>query len=230
MTVSFHPPFSLAFSEISKQGEFFLSDAEKVLSRSFCESRRREFASGRFAARLAAVMFRPFYGSFSDLVIEYGSSGQPVTDCGLFVSITHDSGFASALCWNDEDILAGTDIHHISDEAFRTRSCWLSDEEKGILDFFCNSERSCSLAWCAKESTSKAIKLGLKAFRDIVIYDIYPFNDSVICGLKYGQTVFKAHLYEENGFVISLCFDEKSSEKYESSIAGIINDLKGVMS
>ncbi len=230
MIISFHPPFSLAITEIYSSHQFFLDNTEKEIISHSAAGRRKEFSSGRFAVRSAAAMFRPFNGSFSDLSLKYGRFGQPVTENGIFTSITHDSGFASALCWNNENVKAGIDIHHISDDAFITRSCWLDKTETGILDNLNDAERIYSFAWCAKESVSKAVCLGLKAFEDIVINSFSDESGLAVCKVKYDGTVFRTFMYEENGIIISLCFDETSAYTYIDGITEIINDLKGVLS
>lgn len=126
--------------------------------------RQEQFLLGRYCAKLAVAkqLNLPTLSSFS---IDSGVFRQPIirgiTENGLMISLSHSENAAIALAFYDRYI-CGVDIELISSQKGELIRSLLTAKEKNLLlHLGIKEEESFLLAWCAKESLSKALRTGL---------------------------------------------------------------------
>lgn len=137
-----------------------LSQSELKKYNSFkTESGKKEFLLGRYSAK-QAYMQSTHQCNFNDIEIKNGIFEQPffVNNSEFDVSIAHTKGIGGAVVF-DRAFPMGLDIETIDTTKIESMQLMTKDEEINQLDV--TLEAALTIAWCLKESLSKAIKTGL---------------------------------------------------------------------
>lgn len=126
--------------------------------------RQQQYLIGRYCAKLAVGQQLGIL-SLSSFSIDSGVFRQPIIrdihSKGVMVSLAHSEHVAIALSFYDRYI-CGVDIETISSQKAELIRPLLTLREKDLLAHLgLSEEESMLLAWCAKESLSKALRTGL---------------------------------------------------------------------
>ncbi len=153
-------------------GDDWLDACElKVQSTLRFEKRRCDWRLGRWTAKKLIARYMgvpPHTGSLAAIRIESEPGGAPVAvfaGGGALpsISISHSSG--SALCaLTSSAIRLGCDLEQIQTRAASFLADYFTNREQGLVEETCESGRALvsTLLWSAKESTLKAMGVGLR--------------------------------------------------------------------
>lgn len=159
---------------------------EKDAAARFSAGRRRDFAHGRYCARLALGRL-----GIERVAIGVGASREPLWPPGIIGSITHSSDLAAAaVCRDDELTGLGIDCERIGriDDKLLERIC-LAGEVSGLREAGYGTEHA-DVLFSAKESVYKCIWPAIRrfvGFHDVAIsldresrrFRVAPASDAV---------------------------------------------------
>lgn len=152
--------------------DWLSSEERRHLSRLPVEKRRRDWLLGRWTAK-SALLRHPYLSSSPlepvDLTIRPAADGAPEAllrnrRLPVSLSLSHRAGWG--LCaLAPEDMLAGCDLEVVESRSSGFLSDYYTDEEQAIIrsDSGLHMDQIATLFWAAKESTLKALRLGLRA-------------------------------------------------------------------
>ncbi len=136
----------------------FTSAEIDVLNRFRSEKRRKEWVTGRVAAKEAASEFLRRTPS-EPIEILMGNNGEPLVQEPIFISITHSNGIALALV---SEAPVGVDLEKVEERPDSFLDFYFSEKEKDFIsekDHLATDEQITAL-WTAKEAVSKVLGKG----------------------------------------------------------------------
>ena len=152
--------------------DWLSSEEQRHLGRLQVEKRRRDWLLGRWTAK-SALCRLPYLANSSvpppDLTIRQAADGAPEAllrgrRLPLSLSISHRAGWG--LCaLAAEDMLAGCDLEVVESRSSGFLSDYFTDEEQAFIRTVpgLHVDQIATLYWAAKESTLKALRVGLRA-------------------------------------------------------------------
>ena len=160
------------FEKVPSELDWLSSEERRHLNRLRVEKRRRDWLLGRWTAK-SALLRHPYLSSSSvepcDLTVRPAADGAPEAllrnrRLPVSLSLSHRAGWG--LCaLAPEDMLAGCDLEVVEARSSGFLSDYYSDEEQAILrsEPDLHMDQIATFFWAAKESTLKALRVGLRA-------------------------------------------------------------------
>ena len=151
-----------------------------------CDKRKIDFLAGRYAAKMAICRITK-ETDFQSINIIHGIFNQPVTlrlpNTNIQASISHTDCVSAAIAFPAE-VSMGIDIEKIDPDTRAVLTSQATDKERRVLKHLTSPfVDMLTLLWTAKESLSKALRIGLTAS-----YSIFEVE-----GIETGPDHFISH-------------------------------------
>ena len=201
---------SLSIVNSEKSDLSWLSDQELERYHEISsEKRKLHYALGRIAAKHAIISVDPNYIP-QQINIMNSDKGNPIVErCDYRVSLSHSKNYALGLAFNK--FAFGIDIEHIDKNRLSALKYITNEDEPIALN-----ERDLTIAWCMKESLSKALLCGFNMpFEPFSIKQINLYDDIYVADYKH-HPEYKSIAMLLEDFAIAITYDARLTIDYAS--------------